>query len=233
VGRETRHLNFVCGRTWPAVLGVCLLAAAAGCKRKEAQTVVDKVAARLLRGNSFQIGADVVRLRHLKYYGELIEEFHAKTGSYPLQGRHDFPVYVHVGHEGQKPAPNDAPPYQHEVVAMPDFVAALEQGLGRAIDEHYDPQLAAFEKPNFYIYAMVGEAYYFAVHISQPLSFAKEIGPDYFKIEISNRPSNGTFAFAELIRRPDFIAALQTPIAKPGFFEEREQRFLHDSKRNR
>jgi hypothetical protein len=96
VGTETIHLDLVCGRTWPAVLGVCLLAAAAGCKRKEAQTVVDKVAARLLRGNSFQIGADVLRLRHLKYYGELIEEFHAKTGSYPLQGRHDNYRDLHV-----------------------------------------------------------------------------------------------------------------------------------------
>ena len=117
-------------RTWPEILVVCLLAAAAGCKRKEIQTVVAKVAAPLLRGNSFQTGADLVRLRHLKYYGELLDEFHSKTGSYPLQGRRDFPIYVHVGHEGQQPSPDDAPAYQHEVVAMVDFVAALELGLG-------------------------------------------------------------------------------------------------------
>ena len=53
------------------------------------------------------------------------------------------------------------------------------------------------------------------------------------KLPFSTHPGGTALASAELNRSPDFIAALQAPIAKPGFFEEREQRFLYDSKRNR
>ena len=44
----------------------------------------------------YQHDADIFRLRHIKYFGNLIEEFHQKTGAYPLQGKSKHPHYVHI-----------------------------------------------------------------------------------------------------------------------------------------
>ena len=46
--------------------------------------------------SSYQHDADIFRLRHLKYYGENIQEYHEKTGEYPLQGESEKPNYVHI-----------------------------------------------------------------------------------------------------------------------------------------
>ncbi len=49
----------------------------------------------------FKKDADVIRLRHLKYYGELLERYHGITGKYPFQGQKGIPVYVHIVNDKQ------------------------------------------------------------------------------------------------------------------------------------
>ena len=44
----------------------------------------------------FQDDADIYRLRHLKYYGGLIEEYHDMIGEYPFENEAEIPVYVFV-----------------------------------------------------------------------------------------------------------------------------------------
>ena len=44
--------------------------------------------------DSYQRDSDIYRMRHLVNYGELIQEFHAKTGRYPFQGLSDKTINV-------------------------------------------------------------------------------------------------------------------------------------------
>jgi hypothetical protein len=219
------------------ILGASLVLAMGACKSKTADAIAAKAFKTIepLRKaeDAFQAGADIIRLRHLKYYGQLLEEFRRKTDRCPLGGRRDYPIYVHVGHEGQSPGPDNRPAYRHEVVSMADFVLAIEQGLGRAIEEHYDPQYVAMDRPNFYVYTVARDVCFFAVHVSRAFPFAKEVAPGYFKIEIASRPESGGLDFVKLRQDPEFLAALNAPLDKPGFFEEREQKYLHDTKRAR
>jgi hypothetical protein len=182
---------------------------------------------------AFQLDADIVRLRHLQYYAGLIEEFHAKTGQAPLQGRSKLPVYVHIANNEQLRSAKGGPPYPHVVVPLADFVKELEQALGRRIDEYYDPQLGPLHKPNFYLYMVRGDAWFLAVHVHQPYSFAKRIAEHYYKIEVSNVASaqNKAWSLHELFTSDAFRAAVAKPLTKPAFFQSREAAHLHDAVR--
>jgi len=180
---------------------------------------------------SFQNGADVVRLTHLKYYFDLLAEYHGKTGIYPLQDNAaDMPVYVFVAHDGQ--LPKGRPPYRHAVVSMRDWINELEKGLGRPVDEYYDPQyVREGHRPNAYIYMVHKDAFFFAVHLYQDYPFAKNVAEHYNKLEISNK-SNAQNRAAEprsLFASQDFQDALKVPY-KAGFFKEREEKYLHFTK---
>lgn len=50
----------------------------------------------------FQEDADIIRLRHLEYYGNLLLEYHDKAGKYPFIGVNDVPAYVHIATPMQK-----------------------------------------------------------------------------------------------------------------------------------
>ena len=181
---------------------------------------------------AFQKDADIVRLRHLENYGKLIEEFRAKTGKLPLQGVADVPTYVHIANDEQIEFAKNGPPQPHKLVPVADLVAELEAGLGRPIDEYYDPQFRPYKKPNFYIYMVNGDAYFFAVHVQQSFPFARRIGDAYYKIEISNfaNDANGACDPALLFAAPDFISARDQAVSKGGFFAAREEKYRHSTK---
>jgi hypothetical protein len=187
-----------------------------------------------LRGaaESFQHDADILRLQHLKYYGLLIEEYHDKTGRYPFQGKSEVPIYVHVANDQQVGFIKNAAPYKHEVVSFAEFVRELESSLGRAVEEYYDPQYRPVGKPNFYVYMVHKDAYFFAVHLHQGFPFAERLAEHYYKAEISSAANeqNRAWSPSDLFKDPDFVKATQRPLAKPGFFREREKKYLHHTK---
>jgi hypothetical protein len=180
---------------------------------------------------SFQDGADVVRLKHLKYYSDLLAEYHAKKGKYPLQeSATEMPVYVFVAHDDQ--SPRGKPAYKHLVVPMRGWVQDLEAGLERSVDEHYDPQLYGDGyKPNFYIYMMYRGTYFLAVHLYQDYPFANHVSEHYNKLEVSNRPNPKSQAAdpETLFRSEAFLNALSVSY-KVEFFQEREAKYLHFTK---
>ena len=92
--------------------------------------------------STYQNDADLIRLEHLAYWSGLIEEYHAKNNSYPLQGRvssDDNPVLVKISTQQQ--AGQLASFMAHfESASMAEFVGELESGLEREIDEKYDIQ---------------------------------------------------------------------------------------------
>ena len=114
-----------------------------------------------------------------------------------------------------------------------DFVADLEAGLGRAIPERYDPQFRPSSKPNFYIYMVNKDHYFFAVHLHQSYPFAKRIAANYNKAEISSAADAQDEASLaqQLLASHEFTSALQVPIVKRGFFEAREKQYEAFTKR--
>lgn len=181
---------------------------------------------------NFQSDADVYRFKHLRYYGEKIEAYKAKTGSYPFMDEADvLPVYAVIASPEQVDDVSKLP-FEHISKSTKDFINELETGLGVTLDEYYDPQYAFNKKPNFYIYMASQGRYFFAIHVSQPYDFAQTVGDGYYKIEISNDPRKDSYASHPnaLFSHDPFIAAENGVVSKPEFFEAREKKFLHATK---
>ena len=181
----------------------------------------------------FQTNADIIRLNHLVYWGKLIDEYRQKMGYYPFANQSKHPIYVEIATPLQQSFFNgNKPPAPATIKSMKDFVQELEKGLGRTVDEYYDPQYAPDGKPNFYIYMIDGQDYHLAVHNFSPFSFARHIDVNYHKVEISNiknRTLNIT-TLQELLNNNAFKKAMNKPIDKIGFFNQREQKNLHSTK---
>lgn len=184
---------------------------------------------------SFQKNADIVRLQHLKYWVELIETYHTKTGKYPFQGELNTPIYVEIATPHQKSYINQKPPKPAIVKPMAEFVAVLEKGLGKTINEYYDPQYVPNFRPNFYLYMIDGDQYNFAIHTHQSYPFSKFIAQNYYKVEVSNIPNysaNLVIASKVLFENDDFKNVIGQKLQKADFFKQREQENLHATKHN-
>jgi len=181
---------------------------------------------------AFQKDADIVRIRHLKHYGELIEKYYAAKGKYPFQVKGDDPNYVYIAHDEQEKAVKGDSDFPHDVIPLKEFIAEMEAALGYEITEYYDPQERPDYKPNFYIYKVYQDSYYFAIHVHQPFSFAKKLGEFYYMVEISNYPSFRHRAYnpTSLFSSPEFEAEFQKKIKKEGFFKDREEKYIHFTK---
>ncbi len=185
-----------------------------------------------MTSTGFQKDADIIRLRHLRYYGNLLEEYNKKTGHYPFQGQEKVPLYIFVANDEQIESTKGGPPYAHAVMPFKEFVKEVEGVLGREINEYYDPQYRPDNKPNFYMYMIVEDTYFFAVHVHQPFAFAKKVAEYYYKIEISNHPNAQNLANdpQELLSSQEFLTELNKPVSKEGFFKEREVKYLRYTK---
>ena len=180
----------------------------------------------------FQKDADIVRLQHLEYYGNLLNEYHTKTGTYPFIGEVSVPAYVFVASPEQTDDVKGGPPYAHKTAKFRYLVEEFERVLGRPIEEYYDPQYEPDSKPNFYIYMVDGETYNFAIHTHEAFSFSNPISKGYNKVEITNN-TNGSPHLIEaekLFESKDFRAAVSKQISKPDFFSLRESKFINATK---
>ncbi|MBN2316372.1 MAG: hypothetical protein JXM79_20765 [Sedimentisphaerales bacterium] len=182
--------------------------------------------------SAFHKDADIIKLKHLKYYGELLDKYHSIKGKYPFQGKKDNPIYVHIANDLQKYTTKDGPKYPHTVIPLTEFVTEIESVLGHEIAEYYDPQYVGDYKPNFYIYMIYRDVFFFSIHVHQPFSFAKKVSAFYYKVEISNCATfrNRANAPQILFRSPEFEQELKKKIQKEGFFKEREEKYIHFTK---
>jgi len=177
---------------------------------------------------NFQEDADIMRLKHLEYYGNLLLEYNAKTGTYPFMGEVDVPAYVFVASPHQKDDIKGGPPYEHKTADFKYLVEEFQTVLGRDIKEYYDPQYEPDSKPNFYIYMVDGDTYNFAIHTHEEFVFSNPISKGYNKVEITNTP-NGSSHLVEpqtLFASEAFKGASSRPISKPKFFASRENETL-------
>ena len=182
--------------------------------------------------SDFQHDADTYRARHLGYYVKLIEEFKEKTGRYPLQGDEKRPIWTHVANSWQLKNTRPGPSYAHVRVPFAEWVRDVEEGLGREIDELYDPQLAPVGRPNFYVYVLSGDQYFMSVYVSESLPFAREEGPKNYKIAVSNicKPDDGHVGPKDLLASKEFSEVTARPLVRDGLLIERENYFLHATK---
>lgn len=180
----------------------------------------------------FQKDADIVRLKHLEYYGNLIENYKEKTGYYPFEKDSNIPVIIYIAHEEQIEFTKGGINEPHKEVAFKEFVTELEHALQISIKEYYDPQYRPDYKPNYYMYMINNATYYFAIHVHQPFPFARKVSDYYHKIEISNHPNNRKRSISphSLFKHPLFKTESSKPIKKSGFFDKREQKYLHYTK---
>jgi hypothetical protein len=196
--------------------------------------VAGALAVRSVRSGAeaFQRDADVVRLSHLLYYGELLREYQAKAGRYPFQEDADLPVYVHVAHSIQRKYISGGPPYPHRVVPAEGWISEIERVLGRTVEERYDPQYAPAGRPNFYVYMAHQGGFFFAVHVSREYPFARVISPGYHKVEISNvaTAENGSLDVETFLQDARFLRAANAPLARPSFFAQRQAEHRHSTK---
>ena len=171
--------------------------------------------------NEFQNDADIIRLRHLKYYGDLIEEYYDVTGDYPFMAEADIPLNVFIANDQQYQATRQKPPYPTKEKSFKEFIALVEEKLGRNVEEYYDPQYAGDYKPNFYIYMANRGAYYFAIHQHNSYPFSRQIAKHYNKIEISNKPTtqNGAVPARKLLSHGELEYYSSQPVKKGRFFQ--------------
>ncbi len=176
---------------------------------------------------AYQDDCDVVRLQHLIYYGNLIEEYKSKVGKYPFEGEKQQ-VYAFVYNNTQKYYCDDTNPYPHIQKTPKEFFSELEKGLGRQIDQLFDPQYVPSDRPVFYIYMIDKNQYFFAVHLSKKYSFSKKVDTKYYKTEISNIRDEEyqVYKMEELENNEEFKEATSKDFA--GYFEVRKNQHIRD-----
>lgn len=121
----------------------------------------------------FQEDADLIRLGHLEYWTEILEEFYQEKGYYPLQkeaqssekmilvkiATKEQMRYLSVGGDKyDKRLDNNQSGYFQDV-GVKQFVAAIESALGREIEEKYDIQKVPTSSPVGYYYFATDDGY--------------------------------------------------------------------------
>lgn len=166
---------------------------------------------------------DIVRLQDAATLSGYIEEYKRITGKLPLEGEVEYPHYVHIATKEQEKYAKGGPPYQHKRSSVKDFIAELQSKLGNEIEIPFDLQKVPVNKPNFYIYMVVGDVYFLAVHVHHDYSFANKVGDYYYKVEVTNNPNanrKGTWLRDELLENGAYIKAVAEKPNKPGYTEQ-------------
>ncbi|MDO9578067.1 MAG: hypothetical protein Q7J16_09295 [Candidatus Cloacimonadales bacterium] len=134
----------------------------------------------------YQENADEIRLQHLRYYGDLLDEYYNKCGQYPFQDEVDVPIYVTIANEFQKKNANQRLPFEHQTRTSEEFKQEIKNVLGREIELRYDPQKVGVYAPNFYIYSIYQKVFYFAIHLYNEYDYSKIVSKHYNKLELTN-----------------------------------------------
>ena len=103
---------------------------------------------------SYQQDADLLRLEHLEFWTEVVEDYHSKTGHYPFQKsleKNDNIGLVRIATKNQQqyfdkntnsyiPDLDNNPNNFFQEFSVKDFVSEIEDKLEIDIDERYDIQ---------------------------------------------------------------------------------------------
>ncbi len=183
--------------------------------------------------SAWQKDADIIRLRHLHAYYELLTRYHSITGRWPFQSTDTtVPTYLFIANHDQYQYTRPGPAFAHHEVTMTAFVGELSRVVG-PVRELYDPQITPDIKPSFYSYMIRGDSFYLTVNLFNRYPFARPVAAGYNRLTISNHPSDDIWAILprRLFHNPEYLRLRATPVKKPSFFEEKEKKYRHDSQR--
>lgn len=201
---------------------------------------------------SYQNDADLLRLEHLEYWTNLIEEYHDKTGSYPFQDKSPKdgkPLLVRILTPSQAKymikggshynADLDMNPTgkNFNEASVKEFIAEIESKLGRIIDEHYDMQNVPTKSPVGYFYFATNDGYVFYTTCITcgvtPISTL--LGDGYTPtVNIASEGMKDKVTKAllreEMLSNPIYKKWKMKPFFKEGYARAVEQKNLHLSK---
>lgn len=170
---------------------------------------------------------DIVHLKDVATLSGYIEEYKKLTGQYPFEGQVEYPHYVHIATKQQEQYAEGGPPYQHKRTSVKEFIVELQSKLGNEIEIPFDLQKVPVNKPNFYIYMIVGNTYFLAVHVHHDYSFANKVADYYYKVEVTNnsiKNRKGTWLREQLLANEAYIKAIAAKPNKPGYTENLRQK---------
>lgn len=202
---------------------------------------------------AYQADADHLRLEHLLYWTGLIEEYYKKTGHYPFQDKRDLDKqiievriatreqaqYFTKGNDKYVEPLDINSTGRFKEVTVKDFVAELEKGLGRAIDEKYDPQRVPTYDPIWYHYFTNDNGYLLYVTC---ISCGTTEVSTLLVTEIAHTPTVniGSEAMAakvtkaltrdKMMENPTFKSWMAREWIKEGFFRELEEKHKAETK---
>ena len=203
-------------------------------------------------GERFRDDADTARLEHLVYWSGLIEEYHAKTGRYPMQdwiGDGEDVRLVRIQTQTQRAyvtptsdkyiAAADANPKGALPEAgMKDFVATLEGELKRVIAEKYDIQQVPTTSPVGYHYFATRDGYVlWGTCMRCGITAVSTLLPDGYTpiVNITSPEMVSKVSKAktrdEMLADPVFRQLADVPYYKEGFVRALERKYILDSKR--
>jgi hypothetical protein len=212
--------------SFPLIGAVAMLATNQGMAQESSVlSGVEEIIRRLSSGTSedLQHDFDIARLRDLETLSGYIEEYRARAGKYPFQGDVPFPNYVFIATEQQQQYAQGGPPYEHRKTPAVDFLRELQAVLGEDVALPFDPQRVPVNKPNFYVYMVVDDNYFLAVHVHNAFPFAQKVADYYYKVEVTNNVDGnrqGTWPRAELLADPGYMEAVSAVPIKPGYVEQ-------------
>lgn len=181
----------------------------------------------------YQRDADIVRMQHFDYYAGLLSEYYQKVQKYPFQGDKDAPVYVFLLNDTQAEHFTDNLPDRHYRLSARDFFEELERGLGRPVNEKYDPQKYGTDgRPTMYIYMIDGDRMFFAVHLFSENAVSRTVAPHYHKAELSNvsYPPKNIYTYEALKNLPEYRALIAKKAAKQDFFDALDKEYSRNSR---
>ena len=171
--------------------------------------------------DALQHDYDIARLKDLAVLSGYIEQFHALTGRYPLQGASTLANYSFIATREQQKAITP-PPYEHTRTEVGTLISELQQVLGEDLELPFDPQQFAVTAPVFYVYMIIEDSWFLAVHLYGDYPFANRLGNHYSKVEITNRaqPGPGQWQREALMNNADYQAAVAREPHQPDYVEK-------------
>lgn len=203
-------------------------------------------------GERFRDDADSVRLEHLVYWSGLIEEYHAKTGHYPMQDwiqpGEDIRLvriltaaqrdYVTKISDQYIAAADTNPEGLLPEAGMKDFIGTLEGELKRPIEEKYDIQQVPTVSPIGYYYFATRDGYVLwttcircgVTPVSTLLMDGHTPTVNITSPEMVDKVTKAKTR-DDMLADPVFRKLASIPYFKEGFVRALERKHVHDSKR--
>ena len=182
---------------------------------------------------------DKYRINDILYFYDLVEQYHVKTGHYPLEKEADeptvvifqsggqekahdgnFPIFVDLGTRGD----DIEQPQSINILDAELFYQELSSVLGSDITKRFDPQKVPVKKPCLYQYTVYLNEFDVSCFLHNRLEFTRELSEYNNRLAISSSPESfpdlGVWSKAALFSNVVFIDFLNQKINKPGYHEK-------------